>query len=120
MTSWNPQANTYDTDVSNGRSYLLAKYDARMDIKNADISYLGSADGESYGVSWRDINDSAAPDVLRTRVTGEVLNSNFSNNYYGIYTFQASNMVFRNNKFHHNIGYGFDPHDFSHHFTDRR
>jgi parallel beta-helix repeat protein len=117
VTSWNPAANTYDTDVSNGRSYLLAKYDARMDISNADLSYLGSADGESYGVSWRDINDGETPNTLRTRVTGTVLNSNFSHNYYGIYTFQASNMIFRGNKFHNNIGYGFDPHDFSHHFT---
>jgi parallel beta-helix repeat protein len=116
VTSWNPAANAYDTDVNNGRSYILAKYDARLDIKNADLSYLGSGDGESYGVAWRDINDNAAPNVLRTRVSGEVLNSTFSYNYYGVYTFQASNMVFRGNKFHHNIGYGFDPHDFSHHF----
>ncbi|HEX5689832.1 MAG TPA: right-handed parallel beta-helix repeat-containing protein, partial [Roseiflexaceae bacterium] len=117
ITSWDPQKNDYDRDISNGRGYLLAKYDARMDIKNADLSYLGSADGESYGVAWRDINDADFPDVLRTRVTGTVLNSTFGYNYYGIYTFQASNMVFRSNKFHHNIGYGFDPHDFSHHFT---
>jgi parallel beta-helix repeat protein len=117
VTSWDPQLNTYDTDVANGRSYVIAKYQARLDIKNADMSYLGSADGESYGVAWRDINDDLAPDVLLTRVTGTVLNSTFSHNYYGIYTFQASNMVFRGNQFHHNIGYGFDPHDFSHHFT---
>jgi parallel beta-helix repeat protein len=117
VTSWNPTANTYDTDITNGRSYVLAKYDARLDVKNADLSYLGSNDGESYGVSWRDINDGEAPDVLRARVTGEVINSNFSYNYYGIYTFQASNMVFSGNKFHNNIGYGFDPHDFSNHFT---
>ncbi len=117
ITSWDPTQNTYDTNLTNGRSYILAKYDARMDIKNADLSYLGSADGESYGVSWRDINDSEQPDMLLTRVTGDVENSNFSNNYYGIYTFQASNMKFTGNKFHNNIGYGFDPHDFSNHFT---
>ncbi len=117
ITSWDPVANDYDRDISNGRSYLLAKYDARMDIKNAELSYLGSADGESYGIAWRDINDTDEPEVLRTRVTGEVINSVFSYNYYGIYTYQASNMVFRGNKFHNNIGYGFDPHDFSHHFT---
>ena len=117
ITSWDAVQNTVDTDISNGRSYLLAKYNARMDITNSDLSYLGSADGESYGVSWRDIDSSEAPGVLQTRVTGQVLNSIFSNNYYGIYTYQASNMVFRDNKFHHNIGYGFDPHDFSHHFT---
>lgn len=116
VTSWDPGANTYDTDISNGRSYILAKYDARMDIKNAELSYLGSADGESYGVAWRDVNSADAPDVLLTRVTGEVISSTFSYNYYGVYTFQAGHMVFRGNKFHHNIGYGFDPHDFSHHF----
>ena len=88
-----------------------------MDITNADLSYLGSADGESYGVAWRDINSTEQPDALLTRVTGNVLNSVFSNDYYGIYTFQAQNMVFRGNKFHHNIGYGFDPHDFSTGFT---
>src|SRR6185436_7491372 len=58
ITSWNPDAHGhgqggYDTDITNGRSYILAKYDARLDIKNAKLSYLGSADGESYGVSWR-------------------------------------------------------------------
>lgn len=117
ITSWDPNTNDYDRDISNGRAYVIAKYDARMNITNADLSYLGSADGESYGVAWRDINDELAPDVLLTRVTGQVTNSNFSYNYYGIYTFQARDMVFRGNRFHNNIGYGFDPHDFSHHFT---
>jgi parallel beta-helix repeat protein len=117
ISSWDPKTNDYDRDISNGRSYVLAKYDSRMDIKNADLSYLGSADSESYGVAWRDANDSAAPDVLLTRATGEVINSTFSYNYYGIYTYQATSMVFRNNRFHHNIGYGFDPHDYSHHFV---
>jgi parallel beta-helix repeat protein len=115
ITSWDPTLNDYDRDISNGRSYLLAKYDARMDIKNSELSYLGSADGESYGIAWRDINETDAPEIMRTRVTGDVINSVFSYNYYGIYTYQASYMTFQGNKFHHNIGYGFDPHDFSHH-----
>jgi mannuronan 5-epimerase len=49
-------------------------------------------------------------------VTGQVINSFFHHNYDGIYTLQASNMVFRNNIFTHNMRYGFDPHDYSHHF----
>ncbi len=117
ITSWDPISNTYDTDISNGRAYVLAKYAARLDIQSADLSYLGSGDGESYGVSWRDINDDTMPGVLLTRVTGTVLSSTFSHNYYGVYTFQAGNMVFRDNQFQHNIGYGFDPHDFSHDFV---
>jgi len=119
ITSWDPAANggegDYDRDISNGRSYLLAKYDARMDIRSSEISYLGSPDGESYGISWRDTNGSSTPDTLRTRVTGDVIDSTLSYNYYGIYTYQASYMTFRGNTFHNNISYGFDPHDFTHH-----
>ena len=116
ISSWDPLSNDYDKDVSNGRSYLLANYNARMDIKYADVMYLGSTDGESYGIAWRDINSSEQPTVLQARVTGDVMDSNFSYNYYGIYTFQASNMKFLRNKFHNNIGYGFDPHDYSNNF----
>ncbi|NJN17541.1 MAG: hypothetical protein HC822_15350 [Oscillochloris sp.] len=116
VTSWDPTRNDFDRDISNGRSYLLAKYDARMDIINSEISYLGSPDGESYGIAWRDVNDAEAPNTLLTRVTGEVINSVFNYNYYGIYTYQAADMIFRGNTFHNNISYGFDPHDFSTNF----
>ncbi len=112
--SWNRQANAVDQDVVNGRAYVIAKYAAALNITNSELSYLGSADGESYGISWRDINDSATPDQLRSRVTGEVIDSKFFRNYYGIYTYQASDMVFRGNQFYENIRYGFDPHDFTH------
>ena len=118
--SWDPQANNgagdYDRDPANGRAYLLAKFASTMNIRNSEIGYLGSSDGESYGLSWRDINDPKEPDQLRTRVTGEVINSLIHDNYYGIYTYQASNMIFRGNKFYKNLSYGFDPHDFSHSF----
>jgi parallel beta-helix repeat protein len=112
--SWDPDAGMVDIDITNGRSYILAKYAAHLNINNAELSYLGSADGESYGVAWRDINDSAGR--MRTRVTGQVLNSQFHHNYYGVYTFQASGMLFRGNKFFRNLHYGFDPHDYSTHF----
>jgi parallel beta-helix repeat protein len=113
--SWDPAADTFDTDVSNGRAYILAKYAAVLNIRNSDIGYLGSADGESYGISWRDVNALNTPSgTHRTRVTGEVINSKIHHNYYGIYTFQASNMLFQGNEFYQNIRYGFDPHDYTH------
>lgn len=113
LYSWDDAAQKVDEDYNNGRAYLLAKYVAVLNIRDAVISYLGSGDGESYGISWRDINETNST-VLRTRVTGDVVNSEIHHNYYGIYTFQASDMVFQGNKFHHNVRYGFDPHDFTH------
>ena len=112
--SWDPQVGDYDHEIKNGRSYILAKYTGELNIRNAEISYLGSADGESYGISWRDVNDPARPDFLRTRVTGEMINSRVHHNYYGVYTFQASGMSFKHNLFYDNIRYGFDPHDYTH------
>lgn len=113
--SWDTGANAVDQNYSNGRAYILAKLDATLTVRNADIGYLGSADGESYGLAWRDINSDTAPNVLRTRVTGEVIDSKIHHNYYGIYTYQAQNMVFRGNEFYGNVRYGFDPHDYTHH-----
>lgn len=113
VQSWDAAANAPDSNYSNGRAYILAKFAATLKVYNADIGYLGSADGESYGISWRD--DDGGGNVLRTRVTGEMLNSKVHHNYYGIYTYQAQNMVFRGNEFYSNVRYGFDPHDYSHH-----
>jgi parallel beta-helix repeat protein len=115
ITSWDPTANGPDTNVSDGRSFVLARGAARMDIRNAELSYLGFQTGESYGVSWRD-GDPGVDGKPQTRVTGEVINSTFSFNLFGVYTYYASNMVFRGNKFRNNLSYGFDPHDFSHDF----
>lgn len=114
VTSWDPAIGGPDKDEGNGRAYLLAKYASTMNIRNADVGYLGAKDGESYGISWRDVGEEN--DEFITRVTGEVLNSQIHHNYYGIYTYQAQNMVFRGNEFYENIRYGFDPHDYSHHF----
>ncbi len=114
--SWDAQTGDYDRDPANGRAYITAKYDAIMNIRNADIGYLGSSDGESYGLTWRDVNNASEPDVLLTRVTGDVIDSLIHHNYYGIYTYQARDMLFRGNKFYENVRYGFDPHDFSHSF----
>lgn len=114
VSSWNPTLQTTDENYADGRAYILARGNARLDIRHSDIGYLGWSDGESYGVSWRDVNDPAQPDVLRSRVTGEVEGSTFHHNYYGIYTHQASHMTFRGNTFRDNIRYGFDPHDYTH------
>lgn len=113
ITSWDTGAGAYDMEYHDGRAYVTAKGEAELSISSSNLSYLGSSDGESYGVAWRDtgLDSQGKP---RTRVTGQVSDSSFSYNYYGIYTFQAANMSFLRNKLFSNIQYGFDPHDFTH------
>jgi parallel beta-helix repeat protein len=117
VSSWVSETGDYDRVYKDGRPYVLAKYDARMDIRRSEMAFLGYGAGESYGLSWRDINDSAEPDVLRTRVTGEILSSTIHNLYFGFYSYQAQDIVVRGSVFRNNVSYGFDPHDYSHGFV---
>lgn len=118
ITSWDPAKNDYDMNYDDGRSYVLVKANSRMDIYNSELSYLGykekdlTAAGGTYGVSWR-IPSRTFPNYL---VTGEVLSSNFHHNYFGTYTYGATGIVWRDNKFNDNIVYGLDPHDDSNNF----
>lgn len=123
VNAWDTVNDRLDEELRDGRAYVLAKYDADLTIVGSDMSYLGYADGEAYGVSWRDVNPTTNADGTpydpatqgyRTRVTGSAIDSTFSHNYYGVYTYQARDMVFRGNTFSSNVQYGFDPHDFTH------
>ncbi len=117
VSSWDTTKNDYDKNEKDGRSFIMVKYNSRMDIINSDLGYLGfyprsASDGSSYGVSWK------LPDGTYRKyfVTGEVLNSKFHHNYFGAYTYGATGMVWRGNDFYNNIQYGLDPHDDSNGF----
>lgn len=115
ITSWDEKNLAVDTDVSDGRAYLTARSDGRMDILNSELAYLGYVGspkrggpfGGSYGVSWK-ISDGR---LRNTLLTGVVLGSKFHNNLIGLYTFGATGMLIRGNEFYDNTEYGLDPHD---------
>ncbi|MCA9308399.1 glycosyltransferase, partial [candidate division WWE3 bacterium] len=117
ITSWDTNKQAFDENLEDGRAFVHAKYDSRMDIYNSELAYLGSSVptsfGGYYGVSWK------VPEGghIKYLVTGEVLNSNFHNNYFGVYTYGANGMTFKNNIFSDNIEYGFDPHDYINNFV---
>ena len=117
ITSWNSQKNKVDENYNDGRSYILVKDGARMDIYNSELAYLGHPrtkpeDQSVYGVSMR-MTPAKYPYSL---LTGEVLNSKFHHNYFGAYTYGATSMIWRNNEFYKNARYGLDPHDDSNGF----
>ena len=70
--SWDTDNNDVDEDEDDGRSYISAVSEvivdenescserpktnmgeARMDIENSEMAYLGFHDGESYGLTWK-------------------------------------------------------------------
>jgi parallel beta-helix repeat protein len=116
VTSWDEYANDYDYSYEDKRAYMILQNTGRMDIYDSEVAYLGFKDltvgGGTYGVSWRVSSGTFG----RNLITGEVINSKFHNNYFGIYTFGATGMVFRGNEFANNVVYGLDPHDDSNNF----
>lgn len=72
MFSWDENANTYDTNTDDGRSYISAVSEtitdptetclgkaqkemgeSRMDIVDSEMAYLGFQGSESYGLTWK-------------------------------------------------------------------
>ncbi|HRW04172.1 MAG TPA: right-handed parallel beta-helix repeat-containing protein [Caldilineaceae bacterium] len=109
---WDEAANTFDTNIADGRAFIIAKYGAELNIRNAEISYLGTSDSsESGGVTWRDDTAISAAGTMRTQVTGVVENSLFHHNFNGVQVIQAGDMTFMGNEFHDNNNYGFYARD---------
>ena len=130
--SWDnsPGVNSYDqtfltvNDVMQTRSYLAALYGGRMDIKNAEIMYLGYEEmnqrvgygkGEPSGIAWRlrpqGVNDPA------TGPKGSIINSKVHHLYFGMYSYEAVGLQLIGNEFHDHYFYGVDPHDYSYGMT---
>lgn len=118
ITSWDENKNNVDTNHIDGRSFILSKYDGRMDIINSEIAYLGygfygvfpkegQPFGGSYGLSWK----MPAGSFKKYLISGNILDSKIHNNYFGLYTYGATGMVIKNNNVYKNVEYGIDPHD---------
>jgi parallel beta-helix repeat protein len=99
VTSWDVTQNRVDTDNTDGRSFLLARDGSQMTIDHAELRYLGYGEVESYGLSWR-----------TPGTGGRITDSIVSNLYYGLYTFEISGLVVRDNEFYDNQLYAIDPH----------
>ena len=117
VTSWDESKNDYDKNLEDGRSYILVKDNARMDVIDSEIAYLGFARPADlpyspYGISWRMSSGKLGYAIL----TGEVIKSKFHHNYFGAYTYGATGMTWRGNEFYNNARYGLDPHDDSNYF----
>jgi len=99
VTSWDSGQSRVDTNDIDGRSFVLARAGARMDIRGSELSYLGYDANESYGVAWR-----------QPGTSGSAIDSRFGHNFYGLYSYEASGLVIRGNEVHHSTRYGIDPH----------
>ncbi|CAM9510435.1 unnamed protein product [Discosporangium mesarthrocarpum] len=140
VTSWDGK--DVDTDLGDGRSYISAVSEviedptftcadgsgdqaksemgeARLDIINSDVGYLGYGASESYGITYkvRGLCDDDPTDLENVyifdsiSVRGNIRFSNLHDNYFGMYSYGHQDGLWEYNLMHDNTEYGFDPHD---------
>lgn len=93
------------------RPFLVSWGGTETYIVNSTIASFGYTASKSYGVSISQYSPSMAPKMKRKRPTGWLLNSEFVDNWYGFYCYEADDVVILGNSYRDNIVYGIDPHD---------
>lgn len=86
-----------------------------MDIVGSDIAYLGYQSSKSYGITYTSCDDSVYRHEMEHAgvCTGSIIDSKFTNVYFGFYSFEAEDVAIIGNEYDDNIIYGIDPHDWS-------
>jgi parallel beta-helix repeat protein len=107
VTSWDPRLSGPDRSLGDGRAFLLNR-EGRMRMTRVHVRHLGFGTGITSGAAW--VGDAGKP------ARGAVRHSVFSRNVFGAFTYRAEDMTWSRNIFARNVGYGFDPHDFSNDF----
>jgi len=113
LEGWNEAKNTpaFFEDEKDFRPYITSWGGSRTYMIGSVVAHLGYAASKAYGISISQYSPSMAPIMKRKAPTGWLLNSEFLDNWYGFYCYEAEDVVIRGNTYHDNIKYGIDPHD---------
>ncbi len=116
ITGWREQANGPATfrSAKEFRPFLLAWGGTQTYIVNSQMASFGYANSKSYGVSISQYTPNMAKVLKRKEPTGWIIDSEFSDMWYGFYCYETQGFVIKGSTYRDNIVYGIDPHDRSH------
>lgn len=116
LTGWSEKANgpsTYKTPKE-FRPFLLSWGGTQTYMFNTKVASLGYNNSKSYGISISQYTPNMKAQMNRAEPTGWIVNSDFSDMWYGFYCYETRDFVVKGSTYHDNIIYGIDPHDRSH------
>ena len=116
VTGWREKANGPATfrDAKEFRPFLLSWGGTETYIINTKMASFGYANSKSYGVSISQYTPNMAKVLKRPEPTGWIVDSEFSDMWYGFYCYETRDFVVKGNTYRDNVVYGIDPHDRSH------
>jgi poly(beta-D-mannuronate) C5 epimerase len=116
LTGWSEKANgpsTYKAPKE-FRPFLLSWGGTQTYMFNTKVASLGYNNSKSYGISISQYTPNMKAQMNRAEPTGWIVNSEFSDMWYGFYCYETRDFVVKGSTYHDNIIYGIDPHDRSH------
>ncbi len=116
ITGWSEKANgpALFKSPKEFRPFLLAWGGTETYVANTKMASFGYANSKSYGVSISQYTPNMAKVLKRAEPTGWIIDSQFSDMWYGFYCYETTGFVVKGNTYKDNIVYGIDPHDRSH------
>jgi len=116
ITGWSEKANgpALFKSPKEFRPFLLAWGGTETYVANSKMASFGYANSKSYGVSISQYTPNMAKVLKRAEPTGWIIDSEFSDMWYGFYCYETTGFVLKGNTYKDNIVYGIDPHDRSH------
>lgn len=113
ITGWDTQRNTFAETDAHGhypRSFIKvlegSNPQARTDITNSEIAYLGYNQTRGFGLSYYSGTDSI--------IKGNKIHNLWYGFYSANYGYRVFNITIENNQFYNNSLYGIDPHSGTH------
>ena len=93
------------------RPFLLSWGGTETYIVGSKVNHLGYDASKSYGVSISQYSPGIVKKMNRAHPTGWLIDSEFKDNWYAFYCYEADDIVIARNRYLDNIVYGIDPHD---------
>lgn len=93
------------------RPFIVSWGGAELYIVGSQVRSLGYAASKSYGVTISQYSPSVDLRLKRPPPRGWILDSRFTDLWFGFYCYEALDLVIKGNVYRENIVYGIDPHD---------
>lgn len=119
VTGWSPALNgpALFRDSSEFRPYLYFSSNSESYLANTTFSSLGYSAPKSYGVTFSTSDSYGKKNPGAKWPRGWLVDSTFSDLYFGFYSYEAEDVFIIHNLYKDNIVYGIDPHDRSRRLT---
>ena len=102
-------------DSNNFRPFVISWSNSETFVAGSKMAAMGYHAPKSFGLSL-----SAGPSNVMKRhsdkgePSGIIVDNVFENFEYGVYTYEAQNVIMLGNEYKNSVVYGMDPHDRSH------